>query len=1213
MTQTEQQKKRRIAFLSIAFLGVILTALLFVWIGLQTNGARRLIVDNALSSINSDDLQIGYGELEGNWPWRITVQNVEIADRDGIWLTIEEVALNWSPLSLLRNTARASTLIMDGAHIMRTPISDTDPDPNVHILPELPTLPVDLQLRELLVTNLQLDEDVIGVAFTADIRGSLLWTEQSIESQIAFLQKGDEGLEAAISLGLNLSKATFDLSLQGQEGPNGILRRLANLDTAEPFKLTFNGSGPGRNWQGRFVANGGTVGRADATVTITSTSPLAVSVAGSIAPGKTLPGEWRTALGSNVNMRISASVLTREQATIENAEILTDSGVSITGMGKLNGPSDNIDMNLAIAIEDASVFSDLADTPLKGSITLNTRSTGAVISPKTEIEIDGTGIAVDDTAFGEVSGLVSWPSQSNQDGRLTLSIDSPLGSGTVQSEISRQADGSTTFSNLNVDWLSTKIEANLTAHTDRNVSGDLSFDIASLQQISFLTQFGGVDVISGAAKGRLSLAAPSQLGRSEIDATLINFRLGSGADTFSAERLSAQGRMDQNADGTIGLSVTANQVVLPGLFSSTSIDALSFTVNGTQETATWSFEAKRINQSQDNLDARGNYNHVGPEVRTITVRGLTGLLGDKPMALENEITLKQSEAGWRLSPFSLRYGSGTAKGSLAVEKLGLTATLSLVEFPVAFNGSDFETISGALTGTLDIDTLAKEKSGQCEFALSSKTDSLDFAETRISADWDGESLAFRGTLEGAGTFEGSLPLRHNDGAFDIPETEAVRFSSKLQGEVGPLWRLGPYSEYDIRGLGQIDVSATGTWSDPQISGTASLREGYFESFGDGIFLRDLEVDLSAENSERATMTLVATDGKKGRINGRGEIRFAAEENVPLTITADFDKAEILRSETLDAQISGQATLAGNTEDLTLTGNIIVNRMDIRIPNELPPSVVDLPVELVNVPPALQNVIENGPEQAENPIALDLGVRAQNRVFVDGRGLSSEWKAYVNVSGDTNVPRVEGKAEIIKGTFQFAGRPFNLEKGEITFDGGKEIDPRLDVLASREDDDITVGVRVRGLASDPQISLQSSPSLPQEDVLARILFGKPVADLTYVELAQLGESIASLSGKGFGGGGRGLFGSVRQSLGVDVLSVDTGSIAGTATDDEEAAGPSLTVGKYVTNRVYVGVTQGTDEDSTAVEVEVDITRRLSLSTEVGQRANSNIGLNWSWDY
>ena len=92
------------------------------------------------------------------------------------------------------------------------------------------------------------------------------------------------------------------------------------------------------------------------------------------------------------------------------------------------------------------------------------------------------------------------------------------------------------------------------------------------------------------------------------------------------------------------------------------------------------------------------------------------------------------------------------------------------------------------------------------------------------------------------------------------------------------------------------------------------------------------------------------------------------------------------------------------------------------------------------------------------------------------------------------PTLAGSMDLSRGEFTFLGETFPLNSGQVLFTGGGEIDPELSVVAARTTADITARVEVGGRASSPTIRLTSEPVLPEDEVLARILFGKSAGQL-----------------------------------------------------------------------------------------------------------------------
>src|SRR4029077_14824491 len=194
------------------------------------------------------------------------------------------------------------------------------------------------------------------------------------------------------------------------------------------------------------------------------------------------------------------------------------------------------------------------------------------------------------------------------------------------------------------------------------------------------------------------------------------------------------------------------------------------------------------------------------------------------------------------------------------------------------------------------------------------------------------------------------------------------------------------------------------------------------------------------------------------------------------------------------------------------------------------------------------------------IGLDLKLHAPREILVQGRGLNAELGGDLHITGTTATPAVSGGFEMIRGTFALASTKLNFTSGKVSFNGAGlsgKIDPTLDFTAQTTVTDATTTLHINGLSDSPQFELSSDPPLPQDEILARLLFGKSASQLTALQIAQIGAALASLSG--VGGSGPNPLAKVQKALGLDVLSVGTSaSSTGTGT---QSSGTTVEAGRY----------------------------------------------------
>src|SRR6185437_14751127 len=168
------------------------------------------------------------------------------------------------------------------------------------------------------------------------------------------------------------------------------------------------------------------------------------------------------------------------------------------------------------------------------------------------------------------------------------------------------------------------------------------------------------------------------------------------------------------------------------------------------------------------------------------------------------------------------------------------------------------------------------------------------------------------------------------------------------------------------------------------------------------------------------------------------------------------------------------------------------------------------------------------------------------------------------------------------------------EGSIGFNGGSVTDPSLHLVATSSSASVTATLTIGGTASNPKVTLTSVPQLPQDEILAHLLFGTGTGSLGPLQVAGIAASLATLTGVGGGIGDP--LSSVRQGLGLDRLTVGSGA----------KGGPNVQAGRYIARGVYVGAQQSASGGGTQATVQVDIAKGLKLQGTAGTGYTSATG-------
>jgi translocation and assembly module TamB len=206
----------------------------------------------------------------------------------------------------------------------------------------------------------------------------------------------------------------------------------------------------------------------------------------------------------------------------------------------------------------------------------------------------------------------------------------------------------------------------------------------------------------------------------------------------------------------------------------------------------------------------------------------------------------------------------------------------------------------------------------------------------------------------------------------------------------------------------------------------------------------------------------------------------------------------------------------------------------------------------------------------------------------------------------------GGLQLRRGSLSIIGTTLNFTEGTVNFSGGGIANPSLRFVATSKTSTIVATLTVSGTAKDLKITLSSEPEMPQDEILAQLLFNTSTSKLSPLQVAQIAAALASLSGatSGFDP-----LDKVRTTLGLDRLTVGS----------DVTGNPTLEAGRYVARGVYVGAKQSASGSGSQATVQVDLAKGLKLETTAGSSslssatgaANSgdaaSVGLTYQFEY
>ncbi|MBJ7254560.1 MAG: translocation/assembly module TamB domain-containing protein [Sphingomonadaceae bacterium] len=427
---------------------------------------------------------------------------------------------------------------------------------------------------------------------------------------------------------------------------------------------------------------------------------------------------------------------------------------------------------------------------------------------------------------------------------------------------------------------------------------------------------------------------------------------------------------------------------------------------------------------------------------------------------------------------------------------------------------------------------------------------------------------------------------------------------RYNGPADTLFSLAGLADQSLTGNIGVAADFSGRVQTPILTGVVRANDLVYENDNYGTRLTDLRVRGLFTNDQLEVTELSAKAGD-GTVTGKGIVNLSAAKGFPVQLNLDLDRARVARSELISTTATGRISVTKTPEgEALVSGTLRLPETRFKIIRQGAAKVATLTGVRRKAPTG--RAVVSGDADAISSLPshwkLDIRLEAPDELYVSGMGLESEWGANLRITGTSDAPLISGDMGLVRGTLGFAGRSFELESGRISFNGGPASNPSIRVTAASAVDGTTVRVNIAGTGQNPAISFTSTPALPQDEIMAQILFGNSIAELSAIQAVQLAGSLNSLRG---GSGGLNPLGVLQSATGLDRLRL----LNADANSGRETA---VAFGQYITNDVYVEIV--TDARGyTATQLEISLTRALSVLSQIGSSGTSNVNVRYKKDY
>ena len=1270
-----EARRRRPWRALVAFLALLLALPLLlvgaVLVAANTEPGRNAIARLATRFVDGLTIE----GLQGPLPGRPGFARLTMADADGVWLEVEDARLAWDPRALLRRELRIDALTARRVALHRLPPSEppAQPEPPGPLIPQLPQLPLSLRLDRLEVGRIELAEPVAGVGLALRLAGHAQLDAEGLSLDLDSGLDGGTTLTARIALTPKAGRLAAQIALRGEAG--GPLSRLAGLgDRPLSLDLTLDGPETGAVLTLKAAAGDGLGAELAGTIAAPDAARFAAQLEGQV-DGSGLIEPPLGEFAGPYAIRLDAT--RRPDGLVELRGLHLDGKAGqAQAEGLVDPERDRTRLRLHVALPTSSTFGTLVpDAVAWETLVADAEITGLLTAPHVTLDIAPTGLRSSVAEAGALLGtaprgrlriaapdLIEELTLTGQGMRVELhgrvgetldvtfaaAVDAtgtavPGLDGAIR--LTGTATGAAQDPTLTLSLQSERLEA----------AGRAVERLSVEARIATLLSRPSVEARGSGRLQDLPLSISVQGTPEEGDWLRLNTaeaRLGpvklTAIGRINPSRMLAEGTAKLDTDDLAPLSPLLGQPIsgtvrieargelredrqaFTARVEVPRLAAAGVTARDLKASIDGSLAALEANLTgivnDIEAEARAKLTELEGGARRVEFAALraTGYGETIRLSAPSTITLKP-DGGVQIgaTTIALRSVPLRAEGTWGPERADLRATLANL------NLAAFAALAPDVSpvGTLSGEARVTGPVGSPEASLTLNGTGLR-ADIPAARGLPGGELRLEAKRAGDGAITGNAELRIGPQQrlattvrFPRGPAATTPFEATLDGalDLGPLTTPLLAAGADrVTGRLTLGLRVSGTPTAPSFGGEARLANGSYRDAVQGVTVTELAGTIRP-NGSQLRLDLTGRTPSDGRLALSGTVEPLAP-GLPIDLALNMTNAQPVASDLLRATLDAELRLTGRLrEEARISGPLRIRRAEIRVPERLGSSVRTLePVIERGTPPngaARATPVQQAPRapaaQSSLPILLAIEVIAPSQVNVRGRGLDTELGGRLDITGRADAPEIKGSLQLRRGDITIIGRRIRFTSGRLDW-GGDPI-PYLDFTASSQAGPVTARVNVTGPATAPEITFSSTPELPQDEILARLLFDRPLRDLSPLEIAQLASAVAGASGLPGGNAATGFLDRMRQAVGLDRLSIGSDSEnAGSRTARRDRDNATLEAGRYVADGVYVGVKQGT-EGGSRVGVRVDLTPRMRLEAETGDREGSRLGLNWEWQW
>ena len=412
----------------------------------------------------------------------------------------------------------------------------------------------------------------------------------------------------------------------------------------------------------------------------------------------------------------------------------------------------------------------------------------------------------------------------------------------------------------------------------------------------------------------------------------------------------------------------------------------------------------------------------------------------------------------------------------------------------------------------------------------------------------------------------------------------------------------------------VDLHCKGPIDNLTFDGTVNADSGLYEHNEVGTFYQDITIRAKARGRK---LLITRFDGKDitnsndpshGQLRGEGWVDFSNILSPILHVPLYLNHLRISQNDSFISDASGSLLIAGTGADVNCKGEVTLENAEyfiIENSEKKIPGIIDKKINKVHLEEKNTGTV----------FPLDILVHAPSgSLKVIGSGANTTWFGDIYVRKSIINPFLVGTVKLNEGTLDIFGKVLKITNGIITFVDDDRNNPLLDIKAVKDlGGGLVVAIEIKGTGKDTIFEFTSVPAMAKEEVLALLLFGKKLGEVSVLQSIQLAELTKSSRGSKKAG----FFEKLRSGLGFDQFEFRTSTRGGAAENDSDATPAERAAGKTSQTvrigkefgKIQVGIEQGAGSETSKLIVSTPLGKNLVLQGDVGGAQNSGVGIGW----